>query len=257
MREKTVVPTNLIDWPAIAPLLPEVKLILCCGLWGGRYTNMLGVAEIPLPPLAASLGLDPSALASGIKVLCNEGLIIGDWETGEFFIVAWFRFHQFKNAGISMATQQFARIRSATVRNAVLKAAPWLGELKLVQSKQKGNPPTAATKVTSSSAEKIRIRRTSGIVTYLPTDPDRAEVIENSYSAQQILDAVEVIEGRGKEPVPGIVQKELERTKKMAAQEQLRSEQEELAMKEQADRPRRSQPDFDALLRLIGREGPR
>lgn len=210
MRDRTIIPTNLMDWPRVAPLLPEVKFIYSSGFWGSRYTNMIGVAEIPLRPLAASLGFDPSALQSGITVLCHEELIIGDWETYEFFICDWFRFHKFKGAGIAMALQQFSKIRSPVIKKSVANVASWLAEEPSIQSKQRGSSPTAERKETSSSAEKIRVRRMSGIVTYLPTDPERAEKIEKIYTDQQIAIAVMAVEKNGKEPVPGLVQKAIE-----------------------------------------------
>lgn len=256
MRDRTIIPTNLMDWPRVAILLPELKFILSIGFWGSRYANMIGVVEIPLRPLAASLGLDPSALQSGIKTLCHEELIVGDWETNEFFICDWFRFHKFKGLGFAMAKQQFAKIRSATVKNAVSKAASWLLEESLFQSKQESKPPTAAKTATSASAEKIRIQRPSGIVTYLPTDPERAEAIEKRYQPQQISIAVEVVEG-GKEPVPGLVQKEIQQRIQSEKREQLRLETEALANADQVSPSSRSPQDFTTLWRSIGKEAPK
>jgi len=257
MRDRTIIPTNLMDWPRVAILLPELKFIFSIGFWGSRYANMICVVEIPLRPLAASLGLDPSALQSGIKTLCHEELIVGDWETNEFFICDWFRFHKFKGLGFAMAKQQFAKIRSATVRNAVSKAASWVLEESLFQSKQESKPPTAAKTATSASAEKIRIQRPSGIVTYLPTDPERAEAIEKRYQPEQISIAVEVVEGGGKEPVPGLVQKEIERRIQRERREQLRQEKEALANADQASPSSRSSRDFTTLWRSMGKEVPR
>ena len=257
MRDRTIIPTNLMDWPRVAILLPELKFILSIGFWGSRYANMVGVVEIPLRPLAASLGLDPSALQSGIRTLCHEELIVGDWDTYEFFVFDWFRFHKFKGVGIAMARQQFAKIRSVTVRNAVSNAAPWILEEPIVQSKQESKSPTAATKVTSASAEKIRIQRPSGIVTYLPTDPERAEEIEKRYGPQQISIAVEIVERSGKEPVPGLVQKEIERRIKRERGEQLRQENEVLANADQVSPSSQSRRDFKTLWRSMGKEVPR
>lgn len=120
-------PTNLLDWPRVSGLLPEIKLILGMGFWGGRYTNSIGIAQIPTRPLAATLGLDPSALESGIKALCGEGLLVGDFDRFEFFISDWFRFHTFRGTGIQIAKKEFLKTSSSTLSSALLKAAPWLG----------------------------------------------------------------------------------------------------------------------------------
>lgn len=213
-------PTNLLDWPRVSGHLPEVKLIFGMGFWAGRYTNSIGIAEVPLRPMAATLGLDPAALESGIKTLCSESLLVGDFDRFEFFIIDWFRFHTFRGAGIAIARKEFLKIGSANLRNALLKAAPWLGgdeppplqEKDFVSKQPPGSPTAAAMSTSSATAEKVRIRRPSGIVTFTATDPERAIKLERTYRADQISNAVKVVvEERNKEPVPGLVEKEIER----------------------------------------------
>lgn len=213
-------PTNLLDWPRVSSHLPEVKLIFGMGFWAGRYTNSIGIAEVPLRPLAASLGLDPAALESGIKTLCSEGLLVGDFDRFEFFISDWFRFHTFRGPGIAIARKEFLKTGSANLKNALLKAASWLGgdeppplqEQDFVSKQPPGSPTAAAMSTFSSAAEKVRIRRPSGIVTFTATDPERAIHLEKTYQADQIANAVKiVVEERKKEPVPGLVEREIER----------------------------------------------
>lgn len=256
MRDRTIIPTNLMDWPRVAPLLPEVKFIYSSGFWGSRYTNMIGVAEIPLRPLAASLGLDPSALQSGIKVLCHEELIVGDWETYEFFIFDWFRFHKFKGAGIAMALQQFSKIRSSVVQKIIFNAAPWLADTPAIQSKQRGSAPTAEKKETSSSAGKIRDRRLSGIVTYWPTDSERAARIEKIYTGEQIALAVIAVEKDGKEPVPGLIEKAIESQIKAEARK-AEAAKSSPPQCDQATVARRSDQEMATIWRAIGLEPPK
>lgn len=221
-------PTNLLDWPRVSGHLPEVKLIIGMGFWAGRYTNSIGIAEVPLRPMAATLGLDPAALESGIKTLCSESLLVGDFDRFEFFISDWFRFHTFRGAGIAIARKEFLKTGSANLRNALLKAAPWLGgdeppplqEQDFVSKQPPGSPTATATAMStfSSAAEKVRIRRPSGIVTFTATDPERAIHLERTYQADQIANAVKVVvEERNKEPVPGLVEKEIERQIAVAA----------------------------------------
>lgn len=215
MREKSLVPTNLPDWPRVTGLLPEQKLILGLGLWAGRYTNSIGVAVVPVRPLAASLGLDPAALQQGIKTLCQEQLLLADWETSEVFVCDWFRFHVFKGLGVEIAKKEYLKISSRIVAAAVAKASPWLASdpiVRTIVANQRTSPPTSTARGTASSSAtaRIRTRRESGIVTFFQTDEARATAIEQKHSAEAIQAAVSAVEGRDKEPVPGLVEKEIE-----------------------------------------------
>jgi hypothetical protein len=215
MREKSIVPTNLPDWPRVSGLLPEQKLILGLGFWAGRYTSAIGVAAVPIRPLAASLGLDPAALQQGIKTLCHEQLLIADWETSEVFVCDWFRFHVFKGVGVEIAKKEFLKISSRIVAAAVAKAAPWLASDTLVRTiiaNQRIPPPTttARARASSSATARIRTRRESGIVTFFESDEAKAAAIEQNHSAETIQTAVSTVEARDKEPVPGLVEKEIE-----------------------------------------------
>lgn len=254
-------PTNLLDWPRVSGQLPEIKLILGMGLWAGRYTNSIGIAEIPLRPLAATLGLDPAALETGIKTLCGEKLLVGDFDRFEFFIADWFRFHVFHGPGIQIARREFLKVSSNTLSSALLKAAPWLEPdqtppRKEPQSllKQSLPPPTAtaAANPTSSAAEKIRVRRPSGIVTFTPTDPERAIQLELIYQPVQIAEAVKVVEERNKEPVPGLVQKEIERQIAVANRKATRISDEQ-KKKQQAESFGDAKAGIAAALAALGR----
>lgn len=257
MRDRSIIPTNLMDWPRVAGQLPEVKLILGLGFWGGRYTNSIGVAEIPLRPLAASLGLDPSALHSGINTLCNEGLLAGDFERSEFFIKDWYRFHTFRGVGLLIAKSEFAKIASNTVKQVVSSAAPWLSEGGDSSQKQEHKSPTAAAtaKQIASATEKIRVRRVSGIVTFIQGDPERAAEIESRYSVEQISSAVTAIESENKEPVPGLVQKIIERMAKKDAEKKL-----QLKNKQDGSPPLQREQREKVLPKIwaaVGKESPR
>ena len=257
MREQSLVPTTLLDWPRVAELLPEQKLVYGLGFWAGRYTNSIGIAATPLRPLAASLGLDPTALDTGIKTLCDVQLLIADWERYEFFIRDWFRFHKFKGVGIVIAKQEFVKLASEILRNAVLEASPWLAEPPALPKKQTLTLPTAtsASKSISATAEKIRIRRPSGIVTYTDSDPDRAQEIEENYPSDLIKTAIEVVERRRKEPVPGLVMREIESTLK--AKNQARSISEKsLENNSQTVAESIRFKDMKPLWNAIGMKGP-
>lgn len=95
MRESSLVPTNLLNWPRVASRLPEEKLLLLA-LWSAPFLNCAGVGELPLRPFAASLGLSCEATETGLNNLAEAGLLVSDTETGEIFVADWFRFHKFK-----------------------------------------------------------------------------------------------------------------------------------------------------------------
>lgn len=97
MRDKTLIPTNLLSWPKCGGLLPDQRLILLW-LWACPYLSSAGCGLVPLPAAAATLGLDVDAFRGGLDTLVSAGLIEFEKETGELFIVDWFRFHTFKSS---------------------------------------------------------------------------------------------------------------------------------------------------------------
>lgn len=126
MREKTVVPTTLLDWPKVVDLLPEQKLILMM-CWAGRYTNGIGVIEAPpLAAMAASLGLSRPALVTGLINLEHARCIVWDRETDEICVSDWHRFHRFVGVGEQIARREAGKVRSATIKAHLAKVAPGL-----------------------------------------------------------------------------------------------------------------------------------
>ena len=114
---------------------------------------------------------------------------------------------------------------------------------------------TSASKSISAAAEKIRIRRPSGIVTYTDSDPDRAQEIEENYPSDLIKTAIEVVERRRKEPVPGLVMREIESTLK--AKNQARSISEKsLENNSQTVAESIRFKDMKPLWNAIGMKGP-
>lgn len=74
MRESSLVPTNLLNWPRVAVRLPEEKLILIA-IWAAPWLSCAGVGMLPLRPFAASLGLSAEATETGIGNLVSAGLL--------------------------------------------------------------------------------------------------------------------------------------------------------------------------------------
>lgn len=142
MRDKTIVPTNLLDWPRVAPRLPEEKLILV-GCWiGGGWMRSCGCGMLPLRPFAASLGFSPDSLQTGLRNLSAKGveLLAIDETTGELFVMDWFRFHTFKSpVSISIAQRDIQKTVSEPLK-------------KLIFEKSKTCLPTATRTVTRTSS---------------------------------------------------------------------------------------------------------
>jgi hypothetical protein len=112
MRESSLVPTNLLNWPVVAALPFEPKMIIL-SLWSAGFLSTVGCGEFPLRPFAASLGIEPDLVIIGIKKLADENLIFFDTATSEIFILDWFRFHKFKNRlNVKIGRDEIQKIRS-------------------------------------------------------------------------------------------------------------------------------------------------
>lgn len=147
MREKTIVPTTLMEWPKVAKLLPEQKLIVYF-LWAGRYTNTLGIiSSPPVEAMAASLGLQAAALETGLGNLESAGIILFDREAGELVVCDWHRFHTFAGVGRQIAAREAARVTSSKIKNHLSRVAPWLFEASYphIEQKQEVRSPTPNT----------------------------------------------------------------------------------------------------------------
>lgn len=119
MRESSIVPTNLLDWPRCGSLLPDQRLILLW-LWSSPWLTCAGCGAVPMRPAAATLGLSPDALAGGISDLVKLKLVMMDYETGELFINDWFRFHKFKNpVALKCLAAAIKKIQSDTLKNEI------------------------------------------------------------------------------------------------------------------------------------------
>lgn len=137
-RDRTIVPTNLLDWPRVCNLLPEVKFILQT-LWAFKDLSCVGAGFVAIGPFASTLSLKPEAALSGLKMLVDAQLIMLDEGTSEVFVLDWFRFHQFKNpVALKMFAAAVEKIQSPSIRMAVLE-------------KSKGCLPTSTPTPTSSS----------------------------------------------------------------------------------------------------------
>jgi len=95
MRQASIVPTNLLNWPKCDQLSVEDKYILLA-LWSAPFISSAGFGELPHKSFSASLNLLSEQLAEGLNRLVKAKLLTVDKNTNEIFINDWFRFHVFK-----------------------------------------------------------------------------------------------------------------------------------------------------------------
>lgn len=211
MRDRTILPTNLLDWPRCSGLLPEQRLILIW-LWATYHMTAAGWGFIPLEPSAATLGFKPEALAGGLSTLDSAGLIVWDSSTGEVAIVDWYRFHKFRKGGPARAAAaSIKKIQSERVKNVILEksmgylptatATPTVTVLCMHQGqsaprKQPASPGAGACKKKTSER---------GVVCW--TDDDRHQVADliGTYGAERVTAAAKKMAEQGMEPLPSRV----------------------------------------------------
>ena len=214
MREKSFVPTNLFTSHKLADALPEVKLV-AASIWISPHLSCVGVGEIPLAPLAATVGLAKEQTATALRLLEQAEAIAMDPETGEIFILDWFRFNTFKKGvAAEIARKQIEKIKSERIKA-------------LVAEKSKGCLPTAAATATPTSSKeeegqnkpkaaaapqhKKRRVTNAGIVCWDLEDERKAAQLESSISNDVLAIAISNLVATSKEPLPGRVEKEAEK----------------------------------------------
>jgi len=149
MRESSLVPTNLLNWPQVARRLPEEKLLLLA-LWSAPWISCAGYGELPLCPFAASIGISPESTETGISNLEQAGLVFSDELTAELALDGWFRFHKFKTPlSRKMLEREIDKIRSGVIKSIVIE-------------KSKACLPTphsASTSITTTTAKTQRPKK--------------------------------------------------------------------------------------------------
>lgn len=121
MRDRTILPTNLLNWPRVEPLITEQKFILLA-LWAAPWLSCAGVGELPLRAFSTCLGLSHEATEVGLQNLIEAGLIDIDCVTNEVVVLDWFRFHKFANGkSVISLNCAIAKIQSQSIKNVILE----------------------------------------------------------------------------------------------------------------------------------------
>lgn len=232
MRESSLVPTNLMEWPLVAGLLPEQKFIFE-RLWASGWIKSTGWGELQLLSLAASISLTSAATMTGIFNLRELGLVAFDEETNEIFIVDWFRFHKFKGLGVAIAKKELQKIRSNIIKNLILeKSSTCLptsslsSSISLSPKKAEVDSQPFSMPKPSSAASEDKLPETamkeadksrhvySMVQPFLLNEVDKQnwKNVASKFSDEEILVAIHKVLGEGKMPYISAIQKVLQAT---------------------------------------------
>jgi hypothetical protein len=228
MRESSLVPTNLMEWPLVSGLLPEQKFIFE-RLWASGWIKSTGWGELQLLSLAASISLTSAATLTGIFNLCALGLIVFDEETNEIFISEWFRFHKFKGIGVAIAKKEIQKIRSIKIKNLILdksstcfptsslssSSSPKKAE-EGAQSFSMPKPSSAASEDNLPEPEMEEGEKSSQAYSMVQpfllnaVDKEIWKNVNSKFSDEEILVAIHKVLGEGKMPYVSTIQKKLQ-----------------------------------------------
>ena len=193
MRESSLVPTNLLNWPRIAPMLPELKLLVLA-LWSSPYMSMCGCGLVPLRPFASTLGLSPESTQSALDILEQAGLIVSDRTTGEIFVRDWFRFHKFATVkiyvGLLRSVEKIESLELKTLVRSLLPAAPAY----INNGGATAAPASAPARSTDDVCER------TGAILRDSTDREQIEALIKMHGTDSIKQRVTIIRSSGGRP---------------------------------------------------------
>lgn len=244
------VPTNLDSWPRVVDLLLSQKYFLhVLWSSDSKVMSVIGVGRPGIiERLCGASRLDEPVVLEALRELDRRGLVVLDEVTREVAIRGWVRFHKFKGrwaevAEVAFEEVQSTRIKAVLVQQEGLKAifpkksdaSPPTAAATATASSTAAEAPAAENNAATSEIDaakatlppppaspsaspnqapptKVRRVRQSGIVTWMePRDVLEAERIEAEATAKEIEGAcVKVRKASGKDPVPGMVWREIE-----------------------------------------------
>lgn len=213
MRESSIIPTNLLNWPRVAGRMPEEKLILLA-VWAAPWLSCAGVGMLPLRPFAASLGLSAEATETGIGNLVSAGLLDLDMGTYEIQVCDWFRFHRFKTArSVGILLAGIEKIQSERIKNGCIKQSSTYLPTATATSTEAA-APTRAENYAAPKTEKKFTLHPSGVECWDAADVNAADQLAASIAAADLAATIARVRAAGKAPVPGTVQRALHIAKK-------------------------------------------
>ncbi len=208
MRESSLVPTNLLNWPRVAVRLPEEKLILLA-IWAAPWLSCAGVGMLPLRPFAASLGLSAEATETGISNLVSAGLLDLDMGTYEIQVCDWFRFHRFKTArSVGILLAGIGKIQSERIKNGCIKQSSTYLPTATATATAAEAPARAENCPAAKTGKKFTLH-SSGVECWDASDVAAADHLAASIAPADLAAAIASVRAAGKAPVPGMVQRAL------------------------------------------------
>ncbi len=207
MRESSIVPTNLLNWPRVAGRMPEEKLILLA-IWAAPWLSCAGVGMLPLRPFAASLGLSAEATETGIGNLVSAGLLDLDMGTYEIQVCDWFRFHRFKTArSVGILFAGIEKIQSERIKNGCIKQSSSYLPTATSTSTAAEAAPTRTKNCPAAKTGKKFTLHSSGIECWDASDVAAADQLVASIAPADLAATIASVRATGKAPVPGMVQR--------------------------------------------------
>jgi len=211
MRESSIVPTNLLNWPRVAGRMPEEKLILIA-VWAAPWLSCAGVGMLPLRPFAASLGLSAEATETGIGNLVSAGLLDLDMGTYEIQVCDWFRFHRFKTArSVGILLAGIGKIQSERIKNSCIKQSSaclptaTATATSIAAAAAAEAAPARAENYAAAKAGKKFTLHSSGIECWDASDVIAADQLVASIAPDDLAATIASVRAAGKAPVPGTV----------------------------------------------------
>ncbi len=210
MREGTLIPTNLLNWPRIAPMLPELKLLVLA-LWSSPHMSCAGCGLVPLRPFSSTLGLSAESTQTGLEILEKAGLIVTDQQTGEIFIRDWFRFHKFPTGkSYGMLLNSVEKIESAQLKELVRSCLPAAPAYINKPISKPGNGGAAGRQVDEAT----------GVLLMDESDRERISALVKNHGADRVKSAADGIRADGGRPFVSLVYSVLKTVLKTQNQQQ-------------------------------------
>ncbi len=117
MAEGRIVPCNLMAWPKVRDMLPDQKLLVY-HLWATSQSSA-GCNLVDYASFQGALSITMVAIENALHEFERRTLIDCDWETGEAFILDWFRFHKFDGRRQGLLILDLRRIQSTKLLETV------------------------------------------------------------------------------------------------------------------------------------------
>ena len=198
MAESRLTPCNLMAWPRVRNLLPDQKLITY-HLWAS-CPEACGCCLLDLGAFQGALNITIAALQEALREFQRRGLVAMDEETGEVFILDWFRFHKF-NTGVRqrLLADSLRRVQSPDLRALIEKTMSYSPREGKAREGKKTEREAAAAAVPSPAAGGGYSLSPDGI-TYQPgnqRDESNLEKIK-AFNKDEVDKAVQ--DARGEDP---------------------------------------------------------